>query len=261
MTKDGDFTMKKFEAKTILFLILIFFLGIFAFILLVGYLLNEASKSKGLQGFQVAISFLGIFATFGGAFLGAYLSGIFALTTTEKTQKIKLENDLKKLQVSIYINIVAIDNILDTITYDKKLKLKKEKMLNYLVENTEIVEKYLENKEKIIDCWRRSINPETFKVKNSIVKFEMDTNEKIEQTIKFLDNISSNFYLLNIQSGENDNLLLLYNYKKYLIELNKLINDDGTGGNLRIKTLTEEASFKLPLIYYYHNLIHKKIKL
>ena len=34
--------MKKFKAKTILFLILIFFLGIFAFILLVGYLLNEA---------------------------------------------------------------------------------------------------------------------------------------------------------------------------------------------------------------------------
>ena len=103
--------MKKFKAKTILFLILIFFLGIFAFILLVGYLLNEASKSKGLQGFQVAISFLGIFATFGGAYLGAKISGDNAkrLETMKRNQE--KEDVIRSVRVLFKFNLDYISDI------------------------------------------------------------------------------------------------------------------------------------------------------
>ncbi|MCG3213558.1 hypothetical protein LWI30_04060 [Staphylococcus epidermidis] len=247
----------KLDLKTILTIILVIILAIISFVLIVGYIISSVDPKHSIEGYAISINFVGIFATFGGASLGAYLSGIFALKTTEKTQKIKLENDLKKLQACIRINISEIDTILDKIS--DYTELKKDKLLDYLKKNSELTEKNLENKEKIIHCWQRSINPELLKEKYPLIRFEMDTISKIEQTINFLDKISSNFYLLNIQSRGNDHISILYNYKKYLIELKRLINDEGTGGKLRIRELSEEASFKLPLIYYYHNLIYKKI--
>lgn len=97
--------MKKMDMKTILFLVLILFLSLFSFILLVGYLLNEVSKSKDLQGFQIAISFAGIFATFGGAYLGAKISGENAIHNIKRQNYIDKVDKLKALQSEILFNM------------------------------------------------------------------------------------------------------------------------------------------------------------
>ncbi|MGX0517471.1 hypothetical protein [Staphylococcus hominis] len=108
--------MKKLDVNTFILLIIIFFLSIFSFILLVGYLLNEASKSKDLQGFQVAISFLGIFATFGGAYLGAKISGDNARKLEDIKYKQNISKTIDSAKILINMNLDYITHIHTFIT-------------------------------------------------------------------------------------------------------------------------------------------------
>ncbi|MES3642360.1 hypothetical protein ABFV69_11485 [Staphylococcus saprophyticus] len=76
--------MKRFDFKTLITILFIFILFIFAFILSVGYVLSNIDPKNKLQGYTIAISFVGIFATFGGAYLGAKISGENASKLSKK---------------------------------------------------------------------------------------------------------------------------------------------------------------------------------
>ncbi|RTX74374.1 hypothetical protein CD117_02920 [Mammaliicoccus sciuri] len=62
-------------------------LGIVAFILFFGFVLSNIDPDNKLEAYTLAISFVGIFATFGGAYLGAKIAGENALNLKEKEIK------------------------------------------------------------------------------------------------------------------------------------------------------------------------------
>ncbi|MEB8115638.1 hypothetical protein [Staphylococcus saprophyticus] len=67
--------MNRLDGKTKITIIVIISLIIFAFIFTVGYILSNVDPENKLEGYTIAISFIGIFATFGGAYWGAKVSG------------------------------------------------------------------------------------------------------------------------------------------------------------------------------------------
>lgn len=89
--------MKRFDFKTLITILFIFILFIFAFILSVGYVLSNIDPKNKLQGYTIAISFVGIFATFGGAYLGAKISGENASKLAKRESMI---NDLNRTMES-----------------------------------------------------------------------------------------------------------------------------------------------------------------
>lgn len=89
--------MKRFDFKTLITILFIFILFIFAFILSVGYVLSNIDPKNKLQGYTIAISFVGIFATFGGAYLGAKISGENA---TKLAKRESMINDLNRTMES-----------------------------------------------------------------------------------------------------------------------------------------------------------------
>lgn len=89
--------MKIYDGKTILTIIGIVSLAILAFVFLVGYILSNIDPDNKLEGYIIAISFIGIFATFGGAYLGAKISGENASKLAKKESMI---NDLNRTMES-----------------------------------------------------------------------------------------------------------------------------------------------------------------
>ncbi|MCE5090995.1 hypothetical protein [Staphylococcus devriesei] len=91
----------KFELKDILFIIFIVVLAILAFVFTVGYIISYIDPNHSITGYSIAISFVGIFATFGGAFLGAKISGDNARKLADRdinASKFKLQLFLKKAE-------------------------------------------------------------------------------------------------------------------------------------------------------------------
>lgn len=89
--------MKSYDGKTILTIISIASLTIISFIFLVGYILSNIDPDNKLEGYVIAISFIGIFATFGGAYLGAKISGENASRLAKRESMI---NDLNRTMES-----------------------------------------------------------------------------------------------------------------------------------------------------------------
>lgn len=89
--------MKKYNIDTLITIVWIGLLFIFTFILSVGYVLSNIDPKNKLQGYTIAISFIGIFATFGGAYLGAKISGENAIKLAKKESMI---NDLNRTMES-----------------------------------------------------------------------------------------------------------------------------------------------------------------
>ena len=66
--------MKNTKVKGILILVSII-IAIILFVFVVGYIISYLDPKHSITGYSIAISFIGIFATFGGAYLGAKISG------------------------------------------------------------------------------------------------------------------------------------------------------------------------------------------
>ncbi|MFZ7905953.1 hypothetical protein [Staphylococcus hominis] len=153
--------MKKMDMKTILFLVLIFFLSLFSFILLVGYLLNEVSKSKGLQGFQIAISFVGIFSTFGGAYLGAKISGENAIKLAKKE---KLIDDMIK---NAYYDKEFITSFVQA-----KLKFNIERIASFKIKNSKELSDFTHYVSEIKNKYNSFLTSQSKKNLSNIIDYE-----------------------------------------------------------------------------------------
>lgn len=127
--------MKRFDFKTLITILFIFILFIFAFILSVGYVLSNIDPKNKLQGYTIAISFVGIFATFGGAYLGAKISGENASKLAKRESMINdLRNTLQynnkildkfnreglSFELEIYLSDRNFNNVLDLNGYHIK---------------------------------------------------------------------------------------------------------------------------------------------
>lgn len=108
--------------------VIIALLGIVAFILFFGFVLSNIDPNNKLEAYTLAISFVGIFATFGGAYLGAKIAGDnaikihkenlkaqIALNEVEKNQKLieQLELNREKLDfIELYLTSLSEKEIL-----------------------------------------------------------------------------------------------------------------------------------------------------
>lgn len=93
-------------------LVLLAILGIFAFILFFGFVLSNIDPDNKLEAYTIAISFIGIFATFGGAYLGAKISGdkTRELYEVQKEDRIKEKND--KIKFLLKMNLYSMSSLL-----------------------------------------------------------------------------------------------------------------------------------------------------
>ncbi|KAB2300953.1 hypothetical protein K4U66_07135 [Staphylococcus epidermidis] len=97
----------KLDLKTILTIVLVIILAIISFVLVVGYIISCIDPKHSITGYSIAISFVGVFATFGGAYLGAKISGNNARELFVKDIKLRdIENHLS-------VNLTVLEKIND----------------------------------------------------------------------------------------------------------------------------------------------------
>ncbi|MDW5472283.1 hypothetical protein SAZ06_12045 [Staphylococcus equorum] len=102
--------MKSYDGKTILTIISIVSLTIIAFIFLVGYILSNIDPDNKLEGYVIAISFIGIFATFGGAYFGARIAGKYTLNAVEKQSQKEQHSINIKIRNKMTLSIVRVED-------------------------------------------------------------------------------------------------------------------------------------------------------
>lgn len=147
----------KLDAKTILNIVLIIILAIISFVLVVGYIISSVDPNHSITGYSIAISFVGVFATFGGAYLGAKISGDNAL----KLQKREIKQNYL---IKNYKMLISLD--------EKGLKDVKNNLKKYN-------DKLLKNEEQPYGTFSelyKCMN-EIEKIKNEIIKLiEIEKN-------------------------------------------------------------------------------------
>ncbi|MDW4183051.1 hypothetical protein [Staphylococcus saprophyticus] len=100
--------MNRLDGKTVITLIGVISLMIFAFIFTVGYILSNIDPKNKLEGYTIAISFIGIFATFGGAYLGAKIAGDNARNIYEKQKNEKKQELITKIELITNIKMIKV---------------------------------------------------------------------------------------------------------------------------------------------------------
>ncbi|WP_305752626.1 hypothetical protein [Mammaliicoccus sciuri] len=85
-------------------LVALIILPIMVVSLFLGFLLSNIDSSNKLDAYSIAISFIGLFATFGGAYLGAKKSGDIAYERDRRNEEIRKNNDIEKIKNIIEMN-------------------------------------------------------------------------------------------------------------------------------------------------------------
>ncbi|PTG80585.1 hypothetical protein ACSAXG_11270 [Staphylococcus chromogenes] len=167
----------KLDVKTILNIVLIIILAIISFVLVVGYIISSVDPNHSITGYSIAISFVGVFATFGGAYLGAKISGDNARNLeidrqnrekNETTLRVKtlLKMNLDKLNnlhefICDFYMITRGDFLLDLIKNRKELyndNYSPKKKQTGEFKTSAYIENYLKNMIKSVDCGRNIYN-------------------------------------------------------------------------------------------------------
>lgn len=92
-------------------LVALIILPIMVVSLFLGFLLSNIDSSNKLEAYSIAISFIGLFATFGGAYLGAKKSGDIALERDKLREKDRVENEKDRVKNIILMNKNYLDGI------------------------------------------------------------------------------------------------------------------------------------------------------
>lgn len=114
--------------------VLIVLLGIVAFILFFGFVLSSIDPNNKLEAYTLAISFVGIFATFGGAYLGARISGKYAIKVANKERE-QFEQErryIRNVYIEKYIrfNSIMFSKVLGIYTTLSNIVDNEEKIYN-----------------------------------------------------------------------------------------------------------------------------------
>lgn len=100
----------KLELKHILIIIFIIILAIISFVFVVGYIISYVDPKHSITGYSIAISFVGVFATFGGAYLGAKVSGDNSRKLYEYQKNEKNKQIINKLEIAASIKMIKVLN-------------------------------------------------------------------------------------------------------------------------------------------------------
>ena len=91
-------------------IIFIIILAIISFVFVVGYIISYVDPKHSITGYSIAISFVGVFATFGGAYLGAKVSGDNSRKLYEYQKNEKNKQIINKLEIAASIKMIKVLN-------------------------------------------------------------------------------------------------------------------------------------------------------
>ena len=117
---------KKIIRWTIAFIIFMAFF--YLVIYLSGKFIFNSFSNDGRESFVAAITFFSVFATFGGAYLGAKISGDNALHNIKRQNYIDKVDKLKALQSEILFNMNYLGDFLSNVYAPLGFSLKKVKI-------------------------------------------------------------------------------------------------------------------------------------
>lgn len=185
---------KKIIKWTIVFIIFMFFL--YLAIYFSGKFIFNSFSNDGRESFVAAITFFSIFATFGGAYLGAKISGD---NTLKLAKKEKLIDDLIKTSESNS----------EFLRKNKFFRLKKQ-LDTCFIDN------------KIENGW--DLN----KYRRSLINLELNFNDLFKNTnLNNLSNIIAYEYTELLKSIENLNKMLSYDYSTLYQNTMTLLEERG----------------------------------
>lgn len=190
----------KLDVKTILNIVLIIILAIISFVLVVGYIISSVDPNHSITGYSIAISFVGVFATFGGAYLGAKISGENALKIANR------DIETSKFKIAMLLNEAGN-------TY---LSLKEQ--LEFKNDNEGFIDF-----QKFLDEFKDSTN--------NYYKLLTRDIEKIIGCITTISEDDNFYYIAKELKNEND-FFKLFCIKNSLLKFEKLIDRHLQGQNI-----------------------------
>lgn len=180
-------------------LILIFLLGVVAFILFFGFVLSNIDPDNKLEAYTLAISFAGIFTTFGGAYLGAKISGEYAINVANKERE-EYKQEQKYIRNVYIIKYIEINSIMFSKVNGIYTKLRN------IVNNEEVIYKVYNTKEITLNFPEDN---ETMKV--------IELHDFIYEFNNLITNIINNEKCIVAEAQYTDALLRIHISSKYFL--------------------------------------------
>lgn len=229
--------------------VIIALLGIVAFILFFGFFLSNIDPDNKLEAYTLAISFVGIFATFGGAYLGAKIAGNQSNKLFEKQIKIQSNKDRNKLIIRIRLSMDYIVKFIHHISgyysnqvLSNRIYLNKSEFLNvnytihdenndfnsrfYKIVN-EKPDSYIQLPEKVkIELNLFSDLIDRLIVSDEIVELTKEEQKQLFMFKQVLSNIDNHIkhynkkYIIDVSDSKVEDLFI-----KYFVQLNVLLVD------------------------------------
>ncbi|CDR61306.1 hypothetical protein [Staphylococcus schweitzeri] len=215
----------KLDVKTILNIVLIIILAIISFVLVVGYMISSVDSKHSITGYSIAISFLGIFSTFGGAYLGAKISGDNATKLLEKEYEKKSIKDREKIKIRLRMSMDFIVKINDRIVNNystKRIASRLYKEKEFLVDEKYNIKMYrAENKDYFKNKYCEYDNC----VVNEI-KLPKRSYEELTEYISIIDGIIYSNEMIELNAKEQKQLFI---FKQVLKNIFILIEQGDSG--------------------------------
>lgn len=222
--------MNRLDGKTVITIIGVISLMIFAFIFTIGYILSNIDPKNKLEGYTIAISFIGIFATFGGAYLGAKISANNALKIVERETNANLFFLIQYLTKIYYIyrelglkfTMIGPDGVENVDIY-KRLKHLENINKNYLEDVNKNYDEILSLLEKVVnsrDLFYLIEKTEDieFDKLDKLCKRIKEEKEEVNKMMKTGKYSAFNNLLFNEQYNSNESTL--HKIKEEIISIN-----------------------------------------
>ncbi|MCJ0921349.1 hypothetical protein MTW97_01655 [Mammaliicoccus sciuri] len=225
-------------------------IGAIVFVSKVGNCLSNIDPNNKLEGYTIAISFVGLFATFYGAYLGAKISGdkTRELYESQKEDRIKEKND--KIKLLLKMNLYSMNNlrrfICEYFFIEEKsfsVSFKKERN-NLYKEHNEAIKKG--NQTKAIIFLTKYIK----KTSNKIV-WDASIHDDINTFINLCNEINSEMIFF-----DEKQLNTIYQLKQVLIKLKPYIVLTEENQTYTIKIENEEEFDKFKAWFMLFNVLY-----
>ncbi|NWK84553.1 hypothetical protein HYE69_06995 [Staphylococcus sp. GSSP0090] len=236
--------MNRLDGKTVITIIGVIGLMIFTFIFTVGYILSNIDPENKLEGYAIAISFIGIFATFGGAYLGAKIAGDNARKLFEMQRENEREEQREQIVTHLTLSMHYIVKLIDKISAHF---IENRKIYRYLYhrKNTILNNNYTTkiNREELKDLFYNLVEQECIKK----IRIEDYTYNNFLYFGKLLNKLMISKEIINLKKEEQQQLFL---FRQIIDNISYMFNEEKTDLNQYFIDLNDTEK-ELAFIEYY----------
>lgn len=204
---------KNLDSRTLITIICVSILSIISFVLLFGYIIRSIDPNHSIEGYTIAISFLGIFSTFGGAYLGAKISGDNARKLAKEESMISdlIRTNEYNYEVLENFNNSKLRNDLDFFKHTKRINeyLDVSNLYSKVIDMNQEIKGILENDK--MNYVFPLINLNFNELKCELRKLQSCLSESIEYCFEELDKIIKSY-------GYNEFEIIQYEGKCLFLE-------------------------------------------